>query len=158
MNNTNIDYIKNEEYKIYEKSLQYKCSGTYKKFYFVVKENEIIDILRERIVGEIQNDRLSNDNIEIIVYKCIEQIGDKYYSFRKRNFEYKFGELIKSKDPKGIFFCKSLKEATTNSYEGYKNRVIIKAKVKMNDLVGADERNLEFSKCIPIDILEGDNY
>ena len=147
------EYIINKNYLIYKKRLRNK-NGKEFTYYLVIKDNEIVDVIHERFVKElIKEDRLSNKNIDLIVYKTIVSKNNRYYSFRHKDYiEYKLNELIESNNSLGIFFCKDKKGTEEHFYE-YENRVILKAKVKINDLIGGYERSLQFSKCIPFGII-----
>ncbi len=147
------EYISNENYLIYKKGLRNK-GGKEFIYYLVIKDNEIIDIIHERFIKDlIKEEKLSNDDIDLIVYKTVIAKDNKYYSFRHKDcIEYKINELISSNTSLGIFFCKD-KKGTEEHFYDCENRVILKARVKINDLIGGYERSLQFSKCIPLEIV-----
>lgn len=164
MNNKHTNYIKNKKYKIYKKSLGYKGGEASITYYFVIEGKYIIDLLLENEITDVDESRLSNDNVNLFVYKCVEEKEGSYYSFRsKGRIHYELNkEVVNNNDiGPGLFFCKSIEEAKRDSFTDQNNRVILECKVNINDLNGARKSSsdsLEFSKCIPIGIVEGDNY
>lgn len=155
MNTEILKYIDNYECKIYKKNLQHKCRGAYQKYYFIVKDTKIIDIFWEKAVNEIPKERLSDDNIDLIVYKVVEKINNKYFSFWNKNHtEYIVNEELKCTAEQGYFFCKSIEQAQNENFSDRINLSKLKAKVKIDDLIGGNLRDLQFSRCIPIEIID----
>ncbi|WP_291624828.1 hypothetical protein [Clostridium sp.] len=150
-----IEYINDNKYLIYKKSLRYKNCSISRDYYLIIYNNEVIDILIENEVeGLIKEDRLSDDNIDLIVYKTVRYEEGKCSSFRIRGcIEYKINELIEINNPIGMFFCKD-KLGVEEHFLGFKNRVVLKAKVNIDDLIGGHKRTLQFSKCIPLEVIE----
>lgn len=146
-------YINNKDYLIYEKSLRYK-NGTSRIYYLIVNNNEIIDVLKENEVNSlIIKDRLSSENIDLIVYKVVRCEGNRYYSFRIRGrIEYRLNELIEVKDSIGMFFCKD-KLGTKEHFDNGEESVILKVKVKIDDLIGGNEKTFQFKRCIPLEVV-----
>ncbi|BCZ47577.1 hypothetical protein psyc5s11_36440 [Clostridium gelidum] len=155
MNTGILKYIENCEYKIYKKNLQHKCRGSYQNYYFVVKETKIIDVFWEKEVNEVIKERLSYNNIDLIVYKVVERINDKYFSFWNNNhIEYIVNEELKCHTEQGFFFCKSIEQAKNENFSNRTDISKLKAKVKIDDLIGGNLRDLQFSRCIPIEIID----
>lgn len=155
MNTGILKYIENCEYKIYKKNLQHKCRGSYQNYYFVVKGTKIIDVFWGKEVNEVIKERLSYDNIDLIVYKVVEKINDKYFSFWNKNYiEYTVNKELKHDTEQGFFFCKNIEQAQNENFNDRTNVSKLKAKVKINDLIGGNLRDLQFSRCIPIEIID----
>ena len=155
MNTEILKYIENHEYKIYKKNLQHKCRGSYQNYYFIVKDTKIIDIFWKKGVNEVKKERLSNDNIDLIVYKVVEKINKKHFSFwNKNHIEYIVNEELKCNTEQGFFFCKSIEQAQNENFSDRTELSKLKAKVKINDLIGGNLRDLQFSRCIPIEIID----
>lgn len=148
-----FEYVKNDKFKIYKKKLRSKNSDKYQIYYLVVKDGKIIDILWEKEVDKIPEEKFSHDNVELLVYKVIEKIDDRYFSFHNKNrIEYIISQEIQCNTEYGIFFCKSIEQARNENFSDRNEVCELKAKVKINDLIGGDLRSLQFSKCIPIEI------
>lgn len=155
LNDGILKYIEDVKYKIYKKSLQDKCGGSSKNYYFVIKENNIIDIFWGKEVGEVSKKRLSYDNIELIVYKVVENIHNRYFSFwNKNHIEYVVDEELRCDTDYGYFFCKSIEQAKNENFSDRTEISELKAKVRIDDLIGGNLRNLQFSRCIPIEIID----
>ncbi|AGF59429.1 hypothetical protein B0P06_002232 [Clostridium saccharoperbutylacetonicum] len=152
---TALEYMNDENFRIYKKKLRFKNSSSYQNYYLVVKEHRIIDILWEKEAGAIPEVNLSYDNIELIVYKVVEKIDNRYFSFwNKDRIEYIINQEIQSNINYGMFFCKSIEQARNENFSDRTEICELKAKVKIDNLIGGNLRNLQFSKCIPIEIRE----
>lgn len=147
------EYINNKEYLIYKKNLSYK-NGISRLYYLIINNNEIIDVLKENdLDNPIKEERLSNDNIDLMVYKVVRYEDNKYYSFRMREcIEYRLGELIEVDNSVGMFFCKD-KLGTNEHFDNTEKRVILKVKVKIDDLIGGNHKDFQFSRCIPLEVV-----
>lgn len=130
--------------KIYKKDLRAgwgKASN-----YIVVKDNSIIDIIDEEDL-EIDESRISSDNCMLYVYKNVNKIEDKLFSYYDEEFEYKIGVETKANNECGLFFDESENSAST--YKNNSNSVLIKAMVFIDDII----KDLTFKKCIPLEIV-----
>ena len=147
------EYINNKNYLIYKKKLSYKDSPVRTR-YLIIKGDEIIDMLMEcEIQFPISEERLSTENIDLIVYKAVVCENGKYYSFRMRGkTEYKIGVPIEANNSVGMFFCKN-KVLTEDHYPQYENRAVFKAKVKIDDIIGGDTRDFTFRRCVLLEIV-----
>lgn len=147
------EYVNDKSYLIYKKSLSYK-DGMNRFYYLVIKDNRIIDMFIEKeLEGLIDEERLSNDNIDLIVYKAVKCENNRYYSFRMRGrIEYRIGELVEVTNSIGIFCCKD-PSLTEEHYNTGEDKVILKVKVKIDDVVGGNTRDFTFKKCIPIEVI-----
>ena len=147
------EYISNNEYLIYKKNLRYK-NGISRIYYLIVNNNEILDVLMENdLDNQIREERLSKENIDLIVYKAVKCEGDRYYSFRIRErIDYKLNELIEVDNSIGMFFCKD-KLGTKEHFDNTEERAILKVKVKIDDLMGGNEKTFQFKKCIPLEAI-----
>lgn len=130
--------------KIYKKDLRVGWSKD--SNYIVVKDNSIIDIIDEEDL-EIDESRISNDNCMVYVYKNVNKIEDKLFSYYDKEFEYKIGVETKANNEYGLFFDESENSAST--YKNNSNSVLIKAMVFMDDII----KDLTFKKCIPLEII-----
>ena len=145
------EYINNKEYLIYKKNLSYK-KGISRIYYLIINNNEIIDVLMEKDLDNIiKEERLSNDNIDLMVYKVVRCEDNKYYSFRMRGcIEYRLDELIEVDDSVGMFFCKD-KLGTKEHFDNTEEWVILKVKVKIDDLIVGIKREARgFFYCIKL--------
>lgn len=153
-NNLKIqEYIDDKRYLIYKKSLSYK-GGVNRLYYLIIRNSEIIDMLAEKeLAGLIDQERLSNRNIDLMVYKAVKCENGRYYSFRTKDcIEYRLGELMETNNSIGMFFCKN-KELTENHFNNEEDRVILKMKVKIDDLIGGNTRDFQFARCIPLEVV-----
>lgn len=148
-----LKYTEDTQCKIYKKRLSYKCSVHYHNYYLIVKNNEIINVICEKEDESISEEKISKDNAELIVYKVVENIGEKYYSYRSRSIEYILNEEMVCETDFGFFFCKTIEEARENNFENQPGNIGLKVKVNIDDITGGSERNLMFSKCTPLEII-----
>lgn len=138
--------------KIYKKHIGYK-KGKLHNLYIFVENNEIIDLILENDNNKIPNEDIENDNPIIYVYKVVEVVNGEYVSYRSRNrMKYKLNEEIQSSTDMGIFFCNKAEYAINENFNGFDNRVLIKAKVFLDDLLWCSLHTFQFSKCIPVEI------
>jgi len=137
------------DYKIYKKGFKKGIFGNeLNSYYIILKENTIVKIIESEDM-DIDASRLSTDDNEIIVYKNVKQSGDKYVSFQDNNFEYRLGEEIAAKNERGLFFVESLLNVTNACHSNNEDRVILKAKVSINNMIN----DLQFTKCVPLEII-----
>lgn len=135
----NTSYI-SEDYKLYEKNFKYIVMN---------RNNEVIKIIDDSDL-DIEEDKLTNGNPSMYVYKNVEKCEDgTLKSFYDGNFIYKIGEQIEAKNRVGLFFSENISNVNNAWGSSNKNRVVLKCLVKLDDMVG----NFEFNKCIPLEII-----
>lgn len=131
-----LEYIDDEKFRIYKKKLRSKNSSTYQNYYLIVRDFNIMDVLWEKEVGEISEENLFYDNAELVVYKVVEKIDNKYFSFQSRDrIEYIINQEIKCNTDYGIFFCGNIEQARNENFSDRTEVCELKAKVKINDLI-----------------------
>jgi hypothetical protein len=155
MNMNILEYINDARFKIYKKKLCSKKGNKYQTYYLIVNKNKIIDILWEVESGKISEESLAYDNAELVVYKVVEKIDNRYFSFwNKDRIEYIIDQEIQCDTEFGMFFCKSIEQARNENFGNATKLYKLKAKVKIDDLIGGDLRSLLFKRCIPIEITD----
>ncbi len=153
-----LEYMNDEKFRIYKKKLRFKNSSSYQTYYLIVNDLRIIDVLWEKEVGKIPDGNLSCDNTELIVYKVVEKINNRYFSFRNKDrIEYIINQEIECNRECGMFFCKTIEQARNENFSDRTEVCELKAKVKINDLIGGDLRCLQFKRCIPTEIIDQDD-
>ncbi|GEA33631.1 hypothetical protein ACUH7Y_25400 [Clostridium beijerinckii] len=149
-----LEYIDDKKFRIYKKKLCSKKGGKYQIYYLIVYEDIIMDVFWEVEIGRISEGRLSYDNTDLIVYKIVEKIDNRYFSFwNKDRIEYRIGQEIQCYTEVGMFFCKTIEQARSENFSNRTDIAELTAKVKIDDLIGGDLRSLQFNKCTPIEII-----
>lgn len=150
-----LAYMNDARFKIYKKKLCSKKGNKYQTYYLIVDNNKIIEVLWELESGKIPEESLSHDNAELVVYKVVEKINNSYFSFwNKDRIEYIIDQEIQCDTELGMFFCKSIEQARNENFGDATKLHKLKAKVKIDDLIGGDLRSLLFKRCIPIEITD----
>ena len=140
----------------FQKLLDYSISYfEYRGLYYMyIKENDYVrldkDIVNENpdlyIKDEINNSLYKT----IFLYKFVHKIGDKYYSFYDKDYEYKVGN-IQIPNNKYLYACKA-KDLKNATYRDYKDKAILKCEVDLNDITNFNESQLEVTKLKVLDI------